>query len=107
MPQPINWGHVSADIETAVQNVLKGDWQTVAGCAQAQIQAMVQNGKNIEQAYQNDEMDDDEYQTLQSVQKNALEGILSGYSAIGIVAAEQAADAAWSVVESALTKAGW
>lgn len=102
----INWTQVGADVEQAVMSVLGANWQTVSSSADVQLQAMIAIGQNIERDYAAGNLDQDEYNSLRSMQKNALEGILSGYDAIGIVVAEQAAAAAWGVVANALSKLG-
>jgi hypothetical protein len=103
---PINWQQVGADVKSAVIKVLGNSWQTVSGAAGPQVEAMVSVGANIEQSYNAHTLSETEYKSLRSMQKNALEGILSSYEAVGIVVAEQAADAAWSVISQALLKAG-
>lgn len=106
MPK-INWQQVGTDMEAAVKGVLGANWQTVSGAAAPQLQAMVGIGQSIEQSYAAKSITADEYQSLQSMAKNALKGILSSYAAVGIVVAEQAAAAAWTVVATALgTAAG-
>jgi len=102
----IDWTQVGKDIEAAVINVLKGSWSTVSTAAGPQIQAMISIGQSIEQSQNQGRLTPLEYNTLRSAQKNALEGILSSYDAIGIVVAEQAAAAAWGVISQALLKAG-
>ena len=102
----IDWTQVGEDVEAAVINVLKGSWNTVSTAASAQIQGMISIGQSIEQSHNQGRLTPLEYNTLRSAQKNALEGILSSYEAVGIVVAEQAATAAWNVVSQALLKAG-
>jgi hypothetical protein len=100
----IDWPQVRKDIETAVLEVLKGRWSTASTAAVAQIQAMISIGQSIEQSQNQGRLTRLEYNTLRSAEKNALEGILSGHEAIGIVVAEQAANAAWNVISQALIK---
>jgi hypothetical protein len=100
----IDWTQVSKNVEAAVINVLKGSWGTVSAAAGPQVQAMLSIGQTIEQSHNQGRLTPLEYNTLRSAQKNALEGILSGYEAIGIVVAEQAAEAAWNVISQALLK---
>ena len=100
----IDWTQVGKDVEAAVLNVLKGSWSTVSTAASPQIQEMISIGQSIEKSHNQGRLTTLEYNTLRSAQKNALEGILSGYEAIGIVVAEQAADAAWNVISQALIK---
>jgi hypothetical protein len=103
---PIDWQQVGTDVKTAVLQVLGNSWQTVSTAAGPQLEAMVSIGQGIEQSYAAGTLTQLEYQSLRSMEKNALEGILSSYAAVTIVVAEQAADAAWSVVSQALLKAG-
>ena len=101
----IDWNQVGKDVENAVIGVLGTSWRTVSSAAGPQIQAMITIGQSIEQENSQGQLTPLEYNTLRSMQKNALEGILSGYEAIGIVTAEQAADAAWGVISKALQSA--
>ncbi len=103
---PVDWGQVGTDVESAVMKVLGSSWQTVATGARPQLQAMISIGQHIETSYAAHKLTEAEYKSLRAMQKRALEGILSTYEAIGIVVAEQAADAAWNVVSAALLKAG-
>jgi len=103
---PVDWQQVATDVKSAVLNVLGNSWQTVSTTAGPQIEAMISIGQSIEQSYNAHRLTEPEYKSLRSMQKNALEGILSSYEAVGIVVAEQAAQAAWDVVSGALLKAG-
>jgi hypothetical protein len=103
---PINWQQVGTDVKSAVMKVLGNSWQTVSGAAGPQLEAMISVGQNIEQSFNAHNLTELEYKSLRSMQKNALEGILSSFEAVGIVVAEQAADAAWSVISQALLKGG-
>jgi hypothetical protein len=100
----IDWTEVAKNVEAAVVHVLKSSWSTVSTAAGPQIQAMISIGQSIEQSHNQGRLTPLEYNTLRSAQKNALEGILSGYEAIGIVVAEQAAEAAWNVISQVLIK---
>lgn len=102
----IDWRQVAAEVESAVAKVVGSSWKTVSSTAGPQLQAMVVIGQNIERSYSAQQLTAAEYKSLRSMEKNALEGILSSYEAVGIVVAEQAADAAWNVVAQALLKAG-
>jgi hypothetical protein len=100
----IDWTHVGQDVEAAVVDVIKARWSTVSVAAGAQIQAMISIGRSIEQSHNDGRLTTLEYNTLRSAEENALEGILIAYEAIGIVIAEQAAQAAWNVISQALIK---
>ena len=99
-----DWDTTLSDSLAAAEAVLSGAWGLVQTAATPQIGAMIQIAQQMETDYlaTPPRLTEDEYQQAKSLQKNALEGILSGYEAIGIVAAEQAADAAWAVIETAL-----
>jgi hypothetical protein len=99
---PIDWNQVATDALNAAKKVVGTAWTNVATPAGAQITAMVSIGQEIEKSFNAGTITQDEYSMLKSMQKNALEGILAGYKAIGIVVAEQAAAAAWDVVATAL-----
>jgi hypothetical protein len=101
MPK-VNWPKVQTDIEACLKGDLGSAWGNVSSAAVPQIQAMIAIARNIEAQYASGKLTEDEYKSLRSMQKNALEGILSAYQGIGIVAAEQAADAAWKMISSAL-----
>ena len=103
---PMDWQQIATDLRTAVMQVLGASWQTVSTAAGPQLDAMIGVGQSIEQSYRAGKLSELEYQSLRSMEKNALEGILSSYAAVGIVTAEEAADAAWSVISQALLKAG-
>jgi hypothetical protein len=103
MPK-VNWSKVQTDIEASVKAVLGNAFGSVSSAARPQIVAMVAIGRDIETQYEKGQLKEDEYTSLRSMQKNALEGILSGYRGIGALTAEQAADAAWKVVAAALLK---
>ena len=99
----IDWSTVGGSVEQAVASVLGGDWRIVGPAAKAQLSALVQTAAAIEE--NKDNMSADEYESLRLTQQRALEGVLSAYAGISIVAAEQAAAAAWSVVAQALKTA--
>ena len=99
----IDWSSVGGSVEQAVASVLGSDWGIVGPAARAQISALVQTAQAIEA--DKDNMSGDEYDVLRLTQQRALEGVLSAYAAISIVAAEQAAAAAWNVVAQALKTA--
>jgi hypothetical protein len=86
----------------AAEQVLAGHWPSVAQAATAQITALVENAKFIED--NSATMSRLEYQATKLNQQRALEGVLKGFEAIGIVIAEQVAAAVWGVVEGALKR---
>lgn len=90
------------DALRAAADVLKGKFALVRFAATAQITALVENAKTIED--NKSSMTADEYEMVKRIQTRALSGVLAGFEAIGIVAAEQAAEAAWNVVAAALKK---
>lgn len=96
----IDWQSVLSDAATAAEQVLGRQWPAVADSATTQIAALVENAKFIEDNRSG--MTDLEYRATKINQQRALEGVLTGFSAISIVVAEQVAAAVWDVVESAL-----
>lgn len=99
-----DWATVEKQAVDAAATVLTGAWDRVSKTAVTQIEAMTKIAARMEADYaeQPPALSESEYQSVRSAQKNALEGILSAYEGIGILAAEQAADAAWAVLEKAL-----
>ena len=98
-----DWDAVLTQAVNAAKGVLADKWPSVAQSATIQITALVQNGAYI--AANRSAMDADEYNSIKLNQQRALEGILSGYEAISITVAEQAAAAAWGIVEDAISGA--
>jgi hypothetical protein len=96
----IDWAQTLNQSIAAAQGVLAGKWPLVQQAATTQITALIENAKFIEA--NKDDMTADEYELVKRVQKRALAGVLAGFEAIGIVAAEQAAEAAWNVAAAAL-----
>ena len=96
----VNWAQVLSDALKAAETVLVGKWPMVQKAATAQITALIENAKSIED--NKEAMTPEEYELVKRIQKRALAGVLAGFEAIGIVAAEQAADAAWGVAATAL-----
>lgn len=102
----IDWQQVGAEVTNVVGGVLGNSWQYISNAAGPQIQAMLTVGLSIEQSKNVGKLTELEYNSLRSMEVNALEGILSSYAAVGIVVAEQAAQAAWGVISQALLNAG-
>ncbi len=102
----IDWQQVGAEVTNVVVMVLGNSWQTVSNAAGPQIQAMINVAQSIEQSRNVRKLTELEYNSLRSMQKNALEGILISYETVGIVVAEQAAEAAWNIISQTLLKTG-
>lgn len=99
----IDWGSVAKQVDAAVGGILGKDWGTAYSGASAQIAALVQIGQSIE--LNDARMSADDYKSLQLMEQRAIEGVLQTYQSITIIAAEQAAAAAWNVVAQALKAA--
>ncbi len=99
-----DWAATASEALDAAEKVLAVSWERVAGPATAQIEAIAKIAAKMELEYAADpaSLSPDDYQSLRSVEMNALKGIFSAYQGIGILAAEQAADAAWAVFATAL-----
>jgi|SRR5580693_4866933 hypothetical protein len=98
-----DWSIVATNALKAAENVIGAAWPAVASSASAQVAALVATAKYIED--NEAVMTQLEYETARLNQQRALEGVLSGYAAITIVMAQQAAEAAWNVVLAALKTA--
>jgi len=99
----INWSTVSADVSTAIGNVIGASWGSMSSGGSSQIAAIVAAGQSIENSRAT--MTQVDYDMLRLMQQRAMEGVLQSYAAISLVVAEQAAAAAWGVVSAALKAA--
>ena len=99
----IDWNKVGLDALNAAKAVVGAQWKNIAAPAAAQIGALISVGKHIESECEAGKLTQDEFATLKSMQKNALEGIIAAHQGISIVVAEQAAAAAVNVVVTALS----
>ncbi len=95
-----DWSVVLNNAVDAARGVIGSKWPSVAQSATTQIAALVENAASIES--NRETMTRHQYETVMINQKRALSGVLSGFEAISIVIAEQAADAAWQVAAVAL-----
>ena len=98
----VDWSKLQSNIEISIANVIGADWQTIQSGVYPQIAALVMAARTIDS--DREQMSELEYQSLKLSQQRALEGVLQSYAAITIVVADQAAAAAWSVVEDAVGK---
>ena len=99
-----DWSEIATQAFAAADGVLNGTWGRMKGQAEDQIKDMAAQAATMEADYLAvpPMLTADEYATLKAVQLNELQGLLSTDEAIGVLAAEQAADAAWSVIATAL-----
>ncbi len=98
-----DWAEVLTEAVQAAEGPLASKWPVVRQAATYQLTALIENAKVLET--RKETLSPDEYEFVKRVQKRAFAGILANYEAIGIVAAEQAAEAAWNVVAGALKAA--
>ena len=99
----VNWAGVLGQALKAAEHQLGGKWPLVRQSATFQIQALVESAAALEG--KKGSLSPDECELVKRIQTRALSGILASYEAIGIVAAEQAAEATWGVVAGALKTA--
>src|SRR5208283_1420549 len=76
-------------------------WATASRAAVPQVEAMITVGQNIAESANDGKLTQSDYDALKSMQKKAFKGILSSHVGVSIVVAEQAATAAWDVLEIA------
>jgi hypothetical protein len=99
----IDWSSVGTNALNAAAAALGAAWNIAQPAASAQIAALMQVGQQIE-ANRNT-ISAFDYSSLQLSQQRAMEGVLKSYEGISIVAADQAAAAAWNIVATALKTA--
>ena len=97
-----DWNAVLTQALAAAEESLAGNWGTVAPAASHSISLLIQTGQYISD---HPELSEPVRKMLADNQKLAMKGVLLGYEDIGILAAEQAVAAAWSVVSQAITTA--
>ncbi|WP_321900103.1 hypothetical protein [Paraburkholderia heleia] len=95
-----NWVQVRNSAIGAAENSLGASWDAVSSGATAQIGALIQVAQYIQQNEAT--FTSDQYNSLLAQQKIAFQNTLTGYEAIGIAAAQNAASAVMSVILAAL-----
>jgi hypothetical protein len=95
-----DWTTVFNQAASAAASSLGATWTLVAATAQHSIQMLVDTAAYIE--VNKASLTPDDCDLLTTNQTLAMKNVLLGYEAIGIVAAEQAVDAAWGVISVAL-----
>ena len=95
-----DWTTVFQQATAAAATSLGASWNSVSQTAEHSVQMLVDTGAYIE--LNKPSLSTDDCNLLVSNQALAMKNVLLGYEAIGIAAAEQAVDAAWGVVSSAL-----
>ena len=99
----INWNTIGQQAVAAAEGVLEQKWPEVSRGAELQINNLTHTAEFI--ALHKDEMKPVEYKAVLANQKLAIQNVLLLYEDIGIAIAEEAAQAAWNVVEGALETA--
>ncbi len=99
----VDWDKVLSNAGQAALSKLNSNLPLVANAVKAQTAAMVANGKFIEE--NKHLMTAAEYDMVKRSHTLAAESVFKSFEAIGIVAAQQAAEAAWDVMAAALKTA--
>jgi hypothetical protein len=99
----VNWNTVAQQAIAAAQHSLGASWNTAASGAIHSIQLLVQTAQYI--AANSATLDQRDRELLTDNQQLAMKNVLLGCEDISIAAAEQAAAAAWNVVQGALATA--
>lgn len=99
----IDWDKVLSNAGQAALGKLNSNLPMLTNAVKSQTAAMVQNGIFIEANKAS--MTSEEYDMIKRIQVRAAEGVFAAFEGIGIVAAQQAAEAAWEVIAMALKTA--
>ncbi|MCR0985232.1 hypothetical protein [Roseomonas populi] len=99
----VDWDGVFSTARQAALARLNSNLPLLLHTVETQTAAMVSNGRFIEE--NKETMTAEEYEMIQRIQIRATEGVFKAFEGIGIVAAQQAAEAAWEVVAEALRAA--
>jgi hypothetical protein len=99
----VDWDKVLSNAGQAALGKLNSHLPLVANAVKTQTAAMVENGKFIERNKHS--MTAAEYDMVKRIYTLAAASVFQSFEAIGIVAAQQAAEAAWNVIATALKTA--
>jgi transposase len=96
---------VASEAANEIVKVLTGAGKNIAGYAQSEAKKLVTSAAEIAQLRLSGQIDDEEARLHLEIQKNASRAVLMAIEGISIIAAEQAINAALTVVGNALKTA--
>lgn len=96
------------DMVTAAKGPLSASWKEARPYAESEFKAFADNIKLIEKLKLEGKIDEERARLHMNIQKNAIQMVLLAIEGIGILAVENAINAAISVVQDTVNKAlGW
>ena len=96
---------LAADMIGAMQGVLKEKWPKIKEYGEAEARKLAESFAMIERLKLLNEIDEDEARLHFTIQKNASRTVLLTIEGLGVLAAEQAINAALNVVKDAVNTA--
>jgi hypothetical protein len=104
----INFSELVKNMANAAQGVLKSHWKDIKPFAEQQLKSFAQNIKLIGELKLKGKITEEKAKLHLAIQKESARTVLLTIEGIGIVAAENAINAAISVVKTTVNKAiGW
>jgi hypothetical protein len=90
---------------TAVENVLQAHWAVAAPFAESEMKKLSVTAAQIETGYATGGLSDEQGRILLRMQANASQAALTAIETIGMIAAQDAINAALAVLKDAVNKA--
>lgn len=101
----IDIGALGGELGDKLTEILSGHAKNVASYAEAEGRKLAQSAAEIAQLRVSGEIDDEEMRLQLDIQKNASRAVLMTIKGIGLIAAEQAINAAFDILRGALGRA--
>ena len=93
------------DMLQAVQGKLQAHWQAAAPFAKAEMQKLAATAVQIQQGQADGSLTKEKAQILLDMQKNASQAVLTAIETVGMIAAQDAINAAIDVLKTTLNAA--
>ena len=104
----LNFSDIIKDMTAAAKEVLSAHWKDVKPFAELQVKTFAQNVKLIGELKLKGLINEEKAKLQLAIQRDSVRTVLIAFEGIGLVAAENAINAAISVVRTAINKAiGW
>jgi len=104
----LNFSDIIKDMTTAAKEVLSDSWKEVKPFAELQLKSFAQNVKLIGELKLKGLITEEKAKLQLAIQRDSVRTVLIAFEGIGLVTAENAINAAISVVRTAINRAiGW
>ncbi len=104
----INFNQLVKDMLTAAKGPLSASWKEAKPYAESEFKAFAENIRLIEKLKLEGTIDEERARLHINIQKNSIQIVLLSIEGIGILAVENAINAAISVIQNTVNRAiGW